>query len=138
MVLGKKNKFSTEYFLLPTHIFIIAHESHEFTRITKFIDNGDLIGRTNHTNILIELVKIRATDKVAFNKQGPKIRVNSGDSWAKNIKLVGKKFYSWAARTLMAGFPSGFTIYKYVWPAGTGMATAPGLCTLAICRPPSS
>ena len=77
MVLGKKNKFSTEYFLLSTHIFIIAHESHEFTRITKFIDNGDLIGRTNHTNILIELVKIRATDKVAFNQQGPQIRVNS-------------------------------------------------------------
>ena len=57
MVLGKKNKFSTEYFLLPTHIFIIAHESHEFTRITKLFDNGDLYGRTNHTNAISKFVK---------------------------------------------------------------------------------
>ena len=53
MVLGKKNKFSTEYFLLSTNIFFIAHESHEFTRIFFNELNGDLFGRTNHTNIMI-------------------------------------------------------------------------------------
>ena len=54
MVLGKKNKFSTEYFLLSTNIFFIAHEfyifaheSHEFTRIFFNELNGDLFGRTN-------------------------------------------------------------------------------------------
>ena len=66
MVLGKKNKFSTEYFLLSTNIFFIAHESHEFTRIFFNELNGDLFGRTNHTNIMIELVKIRATEQVAI------------------------------------------------------------------------
>ena len=28
----------------------MAHEFHEFTRITKRLDNGDLVGRTNLTN----------------------------------------------------------------------------------------
>ena len=28
-------------------LFLFAHEFHEFTRITKRLDNGDLIGRTN-------------------------------------------------------------------------------------------
>ena len=80
----------------------MAHEFHEFTRITKRLDNGDLVGRTNLTNFraserraelvrampsaaenlkanfrasvrraqlvraIIELVKIRATYKVAI------------------------------------------------------------------------
>ena len=28
-------------------LFLFAHEFHEFTRITKRLANGDLIGRTN-------------------------------------------------------------------------------------------
>ena len=28
-------------------MFFLVHEFHEFTRITKRLDNGDLIGRTN-------------------------------------------------------------------------------------------
>ena len=54
MVLGKKNKISTEYFLLSTSFiffahkyFFIVHESHEFTRIFFNELNGDLFGRTN-------------------------------------------------------------------------------------------
>ena len=43
MVLGKKNKFSTEYFLLSTNLTNL-HES------LLCAYNGDLIGRTNHTN----------------------------------------------------------------------------------------
>ena len=31
-------------------LFLFAHEFHEFTRITKRLDNGDLVGRTNLTN----------------------------------------------------------------------------------------
>ena len=34
------------WYLWPTDVFLV-HEFHEFTRITKRLDNGDLIGRTN-------------------------------------------------------------------------------------------
>ena len=49
---------STDYFF--------AHESHESSRNVFNEINGDLIGRTNHTNNMIELVKIRATVQVAI------------------------------------------------------------------------
>ena len=66
---------------LPT---FLAHEFHEFTLISFNDYNGDLVGRTNLTNFrtserraelvrampsaaeIIELVKIRATYKVAI------------------------------------------------------------------------
>ena len=34
-------------FFMAHELFLFAHEFHEFTRITKRLDNGDLIGRTN-------------------------------------------------------------------------------------------
>ena len=55
------------YFLSTSYFF--AHESHESTRSIPNELNGDLFGRTNHTNSmteLIELVKIRATEQVAI------------------------------------------------------------------------
>ena len=104
MVLGKKNKFSTEYFLLPTHIFIIAHESHEFTRIFFNELNGDLFGRTNHTNIMIEFVKIRATDKVAIIETQC-YSCKFVRFVGKNIKLVGKKNLFVGSPHLYGGFP---------------------------------
>ena len=36
------------------------------TNLCVLFINGDLFGRTNHTNIMIELVKIRATEQVAI------------------------------------------------------------------------
>ena len=57
MVLGKKNKFSTEYFLLSTSFIFFAHKYFLLsTNLTNLHEsllcayNGDLIGRTNHTN----------------------------------------------------------------------------------------
>ena len=35
------------WFFVAHELFLFAHEFHEFTRITKRLDNGDLIGRTN-------------------------------------------------------------------------------------------
>ena len=34
-------------FVFMVHGCFLVHEFHEFTRITKRLDNGDLIGRTN-------------------------------------------------------------------------------------------
>ena len=54
-----RNLFRSQIiFLLPTN-FTNLHD-----RVLRF--NGDLLGRTNHTNVIIELVKIRATVQVAF------------------------------------------------------------------------
>ena len=38
--------------------FFVAHESHEFTRSVPNELNGDLFGRTNHTNSMIELIEL--------------------------------------------------------------------------------
>ena len=45
---------------LPTNLTNL----HEFIALCN---NGDLYGRTNHTNAIIELVKIRATVQVAIS-----------------------------------------------------------------------
>ena len=50
---------ATDYFLLPTN-----HTNLHESRALHF--NGDLYGRTNRTNKIIELVKIRATEQVAI------------------------------------------------------------------------
>ena len=66
---------------LPTPRIIFAHESHESSRNVFNEINGDLIGRTNHTNNMIELVKIRATVQVAIISESNelvKIRVIRG------------------------------------------------------------
>ena len=71
---------------LPTPRIIFAHESHESSRNVFNEINGDLIGRTNHTNNMIELVKIRATVQVAIiseSNEFVKIRVIRGQ--IKNI-----------------------------------------------------
>ena len=51
--------FSPLSFLLPTNLTNL----HEFIALCN---NGDLYGRMNHTNAIIELVKIRATVQVAI------------------------------------------------------------------------
>ena len=47
--------------MLPTN----CTNLHEF--LCPAYLNGDLFGRTNHTNNMNEFVKIRATEKVAIN-----------------------------------------------------------------------
>ena len=54
---------------LPTNLTNL----HEFIALCN---NGDLYGRTNHTNAIIELVKIRGPYRSLFNSL-KKIRVNS-------------------------------------------------------------
>ena len=63
---------------LPTNLTNL----HEFIALCN---NGDLYGRTNHTNAIIELVKIRATVQVA-------IEFLEKDS-CKFVRFVGKKKY---------------------------------------------
>ena len=61
-------KFYHKALLLELTQIFVAHELHEFTRISlSCVLNGDLFGRTNHTNNMNEFVKIRATEKVAIN-----------------------------------------------------------------------
>ena len=52
-------------YFVPTNLFLPTNHTnlHE-SRALHF--NGDLYGRTNHTNAIIELVKIRATVQVAI------------------------------------------------------------------------
>ena len=49
MILSWRMFFVLELFFLSTKIFF-AHESHESSRNVFNEINGDLIGRTNHTN----------------------------------------------------------------------------------------
>ena len=59
-------------FFLPRNdfaMFFFAHESHESTRNIFNELKGDLYGRTNLTNTISELVKIRATEQVAIIMQ---------------------------------------------------------------------
>ena len=65
---------------LPTNLTNL----HEFIALCN---NGDLYGRTNHTNAIIELVKIRATVQVAF-------LFPEKDS-CKFVRFVGKKNIPW-------------------------------------------
>ena len=48
------------------HIAERSRKSLIYTNLCVLFINGDLFGRTNHTNIMIELVKIRATEQVAI------------------------------------------------------------------------
>ena len=59
---------TANYFLSTDHFFF-AHESHESTRNIFNELKGDLYGRTNLTNTISELVKIRATEQVAIIMQ---------------------------------------------------------------------
>ena len=45
------------------HTIFFAHEFHEFTRTSAKIKNGDLLGRTNHTNNMSGLMNSRASER---------------------------------------------------------------------------
>ena len=63
-----RQNFTTKPYCLNLPQIFVDHELHEFTRISlSCVLNGDLFGRTNHTNNMNEFVKIRATEKVAIN-----------------------------------------------------------------------
>ena len=82
------------------HIAERSRKSLIYTNLCVLFINGDLFGRTNHTNIMIEFVKIRATDKVAiietqcYSCKFVRFVDNKKYLWAKNIKLVDNKKYS--------------------------------------------
>ena len=75
-------EYENNHVVFQLTIFL-AHEFHEFTRNIFNELNGDLVGRTNHTNAMLKFVKIRATEQVAFNTQD----IDS----CKFVKFVGKK-----------------------------------------------
>ena len=60
---------TTKFFLCPRISRIYTKHFNE--------NNGDLYGRTNHTNNMSAFVKIRATEQVAIIIKTEKIRVNS-------------------------------------------------------------
>ena len=72
--------------LLPTN-HTNLHESHSL----RF--NSDLFGRTNHTNNMIELVKIRATVQVAI--------ISESNEFVKIREIRGQKYHSWAIKNLV-------------------------------------
>ena len=72
------------------HIAERSRKSLIYTNLCVLFINGDLFGRTNHTNIMIEFVKIRATDKVAIIETQC-YSCKFVRFVGKNIKLVGKK-----------------------------------------------
>ena len=74
-----------QIFFCPQIIFF-AHESHESTRTIFNELNGDLCGRTNHTNNMIELVKIRATVQVAI--------ISESNEFVKIREIRGQKISS--------------------------------------------
>ena len=67
---------STSYFFAHESFFV-AHESHESSRIHCLYYNGDLFGRTNHTNSMIELIEL-----------------------VKFVRFVGKKNNSWIKKIM--------------------------------------
>ena len=75
------------------HIAERSRKSLIYTNLCVLFINGDLFGRTNHTNIMIEFVKIRATDKVAIIETQC-YSCKFVRFVGKNIKLVDNKKYS--------------------------------------------
>ena len=57
-----------------------------YTNILVLLVNGDLVGRTNHTNNMIELVKIRATVQVAI--------ISESNEFVKIREIRGQKISS--------------------------------------------
>ena len=75
-------------FFMAHELFLFAHEFHEFTRITKRLDNGDLIGRTNFTNSIFSAALGIARTSSAVHSLARKF-----------VKFVGKK--SWTKTFLI-------------------------------------
>ena len=86
------------------HIAERSRKSLIYTNLCVLFINGDLFGRTNHTNIMIEFVKIRATDKVAIIETQC-YSCKFVRFVGKNIKLVGKKNLFVGSPHLDGGFP---------------------------------
>ena len=86
------------------HIAERSRKSLIYTNLCVPFINGDLFGRTNHTNIMIEFVKIRATDKVAIIETQC-YSCKFVRFVGKNIKLVGKKILFVGSPHLDGGFP---------------------------------
>ena len=86
------------------HIAERSRKSLIYTNLCVLFINGDLFGRTNHTNIMIELVKIRATDQVAIIETQC-YSCKFVRFVGKNIKLVGKKILFVGSPHLYGRFP---------------------------------
>ena len=86
------------------HIAERSRKSLIYTNLCVLFINGDLFGRTNHTNIMIEFVKIRATDKVAIIETQC-YSCKFVRFVGKNIKLVGKKNLFVGSPHLYGRFP---------------------------------